>query len=172
MNTDVKPAKKGKWHVLTEEKHQGDKLEKRRYVRLDIASPVDIKLLVPASGESKEPGLIPYKGEILNVSAGGILVESSEAVPEGDYIVMDLELNGTDKLTGVVGKIKRCDSESEKVHLIGVEFCSDEDIEQNCPPEYRKLLGERCTSFSEKVRTLISKYVFNESVQRQAEREG
>ncbi len=172
MDMDVRAARRGKWSVLTEEKRQGNKLQRRRYVRLDIASPIEMKLLVQASDGNKEPGLIPYTGEIINVSGGGLLIESHDAMPEGDYVVMDLELNGTDSLSGIVGRVKRCETESESVHLIGVEFCTDEDIKQNCPEDYQKLIGERCTSFSEKVRTLISKYVFNQSVQKDPEREG
>jgi c-di-GMP-binding flagellar brake protein YcgR len=157
--------------VLIEEKREGAKLQRRRYVRLDITSPVDIKLLVPSSEENREPGLIPYRGDILNVSGGGLLIESSEALPEDEYIVMELELNGTDRLSGIVGKIKRCESESETVHLIGVEFCTAEDVRQNCPAEYQKLLGDNCESFGEKVRTLINKYVFNRKVQEKSERD-
>ncbi len=171
MNTEIKAGGGTKWNVLTEEVRQSGKLQRRRYVRLDIASPVELKLIVPASAESQEPGFIPFTGEILNVSAGGLLVESREAIPEGDYVVIELELNGTDKLSGVVGKIKRCDSESESAHLIGVEFCTEEDIRRNCPEEYQKLLGECCTSFSEKVRALISKYVFSRTIQKRSEGE-
>jgi hypothetical protein len=137
-------------------------------VRLDVTSPVEIRLLVPASGENTEPGFIPYTGEILNISAGGVLVESRDAMPEGDYVVMELELNGTDRLSGIVGKIKRCETRGESAHLIGVEFCSAEDIRSNCPEEYQRLLGEHCSSFSEKVRALISKYVFSHKVQEQS----
>ena len=170
MNTEVRTADGGKWNVLIEEKHEGGKLQRRRYVRLDITSPVNIKLLVPSSGKSMEPGFIPYKGDILNVSGGGLLIESSESMPEDEYVVIELELNGTDRLTGIVGKIKRCETESQATHLIGVEFCTEEDIRQNCPAEYQKLLGDCCESFSDKVRTLINKYVFNQKVNERSER--
>ncbi len=171
MNMEVNTTDGAKWNVLIEEKLEGGRLQRRRYVRLDITSPVDIKLLVPSSEENREPGLIPYKGDILNVSGGGLLIESSEALPEDEYVVMELELNGTDRLTGIVGKIKRCESESETTHLIGVEFCTAEDIRQNCPAKYRTLLGDSCESFSEKVRTLLNKYVFNQKVRERSERD-
>jgi c-di-GMP-binding flagellar brake protein YcgR len=171
MNMEVNTTDGAKWNVLIEEKREGAKLQRRRYVRLDITSPVDIKLLVPSSEENSEPGLIPYRGDILNVSGGGLLIESSEALPEDEYVVMELELNGTDRLTGIVGKIKRCESESDAAHLIGVEFCTAEDIKQNCPAEYRTLLGDSCESFSEKVRTLLNKYVFNQKVQERSEKD-
>jgi hypothetical protein len=171
MNTDVKTADGGKWNVLIEEKREGGKLQRRRYVRLDVTSPVDIKLLIPSSDDSEKPGFIPYKAEILNVSGGGVLLESADAMPENEYIIMELELNGSETLSGIVGKIKRCDTESETMHLIGVEFCTEEDIKQNCPPGYQKLLGHCCTSFSEKVRDLINKYIFNQKVQERSERD-
>lgn len=169
MNTEVKAVDNSKWQVRIEEQKQGSKVQRRRYVRLDITSPIQIKLLVQGEGESQEPGFIPFTGEVINVSGGGLLLESTEAMPEDQFVVLELELNGTDMLTGIVGKIKRCDSDSETSHLIGVEFCTEEDIKQNCPPEYQKLLGNCCESFSEKVRTLINRYVFNQKVKEDSE---
>lgn len=165
MNMDVNSKNDGdSWQVQVEQKGSKNNLQRRRYVRLDITSPVEIKLLVTPEGENSEPGLIPYKGEVLNVSAGGVLIESEDALPEDHYVVMELELNGTDRVSGIVGKVKRSEAESESCHLIGVEFCTKEDIDENCPEDYRRLLGEQCVSFTEKVRELLNKYVFNEKV--------
>jgi len=164
MNTDVKAANNSKWQVLTEENGIGKRLQRRRYVRLDITSLIDMKLLVPPSEENGQCGFIPYTGDIINVSGGGLLIESTEALPENEYIIMELELNGTDKLAGIVGKIKRCESESNSNYLIGIEFCTKEDLQVNCPPEYREMLGENCGSFDDKVSHLLNKYVFSRKV--------
>lgn len=167
--TDVDSKKKapGNWDVEVEEKKHGGEVHKRRFVRLDITSPVEIKLLVKPENENQEPGLIPFKGEVLNVSAGGVLIESEDAVPEDNYVIMEFELNNTDRISGIVGKVKRCDSEEESIHLIGVEFCTREEIDANCPKEYMPLIGEQCLSFTEKVRELLDKYVFSEKVKNQ-----
>lgn len=161
MNMDVRSkTERGEWSVQLEEARSGQAKQRRRYVRLDITSPIDIKLLVPASEENETAGMIPFRGEVINVSAGGMLIESTDAMPEDEYIVLEFELNATAKLTGIVGKIKRCDTEDESRHYIGIEFCTKEDIDRNCPGEYQQLLKEQCTSFDEKVRELINKHVF------------
>jgi len=160
-------TKESAWAVETEEQHAEGDVQRRRYVRLDITSQVDLKLIVSES--EQVGGLIPFCGEVLNVSAGGILIESKEAMPEDAFVVMEFELNGSDRIAGVVGKIRRCETESEDNHLIGVEFCTSEDIAQNCPPEFKKLLNDECSSFDDKVRQLINRYVFNRKVQEKAE---
>jgi c-di-GMP-binding flagellar brake protein YcgR len=161
-------SKTNAWEVRTDESKRRGKSQRRRYVRLDITSPVEVKLLVPASPNNPTPGLIPFRGEVLNVSAGGLLLESEESMPEESFVVMDFQMNGTDSLTGVVGKIKRCEVDGESRHLLGVEFCSEDDIRDNCPQDCQKLLGVACASFDEKVRTLINKYVFSRKVGRPA----
>jgi len=161
MNMEVKSKQKqDQWSVQTETSQQGQKKQRRRYVRLDITSPIDIKLLVPSSENNDEPGLIPFRGEVINVSAGGMLIESADALPEEEYVVLEFELNSTAHLTGIVGKIKRCDTEEDSQHFIGIEFCTKDDIEQNCPTDYQVLLKEQCMSFDDKVRDLINKHVF------------
>jgi len=165
VNTKTK-VQDPNWVVQTEEQHSDGDVQRRRYVRLDITSSIDIKLIVP---EPVQGGFIPFCGDVLNVSAGGVLIESEEAMPEDAYVVMEFELNGSDRISGVVGRIKRCDSETDSSHLVGVEFCTSEDIAQNCPPEYRKFMNEECSSFDDKVRKLINRYVFNRKVQEKAE---
>lgn len=161
MNMDVRTkTEQGDWSVQSEEQGSGQSKQRRRYVRLDITSPIDIKLLVPASGENETAGMIPFRGEVINVSAGGMLIESTDAMPENEYIVLEFELNKKAKLEGIVGKIKRCDTEDDCRHFVGIEFCTKEDIDQNCPAEYQQLLNEQCVSFDEKVRELINKHVF------------
>jgi c-di-GMP-binding flagellar brake protein YcgR len=153
--------------VQTEEQPSEEAVQRRRYVRLNITSQIDLKLIVPESEQMG--GFIPFCGELLNVSAGGILIGSEEAMPEDAFVVMEFELNGSDRIAGVVGRIRRCETESDSSHLIGIEFCTSDDIAQNCPPEYRKLLNEECSSFDDKVRQLINRYVFNRKVQEKSE---
>ncbi len=154
------------WSVQTEEQHSEGAVQRRRYVRLDITSQIDLKLIV---SEPEQGGFIPFCGEVLNVSAGGVLIESEEAMPEDAYVMMEFELNGSDRISGVVGRIRRCETESDSSHLIGVEFCTSEDIAQKCPLECKKLLDEEYCSFDDKVRQLINRYVFNRKVQEKAE---
>jgi len=169
MNTEVRTQRThGKWGIEIEKTSSGNQVQRRRYVRLDITSPIEFKLMVPSSEENPEAGLIPYTGEVLNVSGGGLLVESLEFLPEGGFTVLEFELNGTDRLTGIVGRIKRCEEVEESRYLVGVEFCTSDDIDQNCPAECKKLLAEHCMSFDEKVRNLINQYVFSRKVSEQS----
>jgi hypothetical protein len=156
------------WSVRTESEETESGVQRRRYVRLEITSPIQLRLLVSESEESSEIGQIPFSGEVLNVSGGGVLVQTAEAVPEDGYVLMDFELNGTDRVSGVVGRVKRCEEDDENIYLVGVEFCSAEDIEENCPENFKSQFADDSGSFNDKVRELINRYVFNQRVQRKS----
>jgi c-di-GMP-binding flagellar brake protein YcgR len=127
----------------------------RKYVRIEIASPIDFHLLLPKRGRislSKNKS----SGKVLNLSCGGILLQSDEVLPEEAFLLLSLNLNGLVVLEGVLGKIKRVEPTEDGEYLVGVEFCSKEELENFVPKEQIQKLPVRVASFNHKLKEIIS----------------
>ena len=130
----------------------------RKYVRIEITSPVDFRLLIPKRGRirlSKNQS----SGKILDLSCGGILLESGQAIPEGTFLLLSLNLNGIVILEGVLGKTKRVETTEEGKYLVGVEFCLREELENFVSKERIEKLPVKVASFNHKLREIILSYV-------------
>ncbi len=130
----------------------------RKYVRIEVASGVDFRLLLTRRGEirlSKNQ----FSGEILNLSCGGVLLESSQAIPEGTFLLLSLNLNGLVTLEWVLGKNKRVEPSGDGTYLVGVEFCSKEELEKFVSKEKIQKLPLKVASFNHKLKEIISGYV-------------
>ena len=130
----------------------------RKYVRIEVASGVDFRLLLTRRGEirlSKNRS----SGKILNLSCGGVLLESSEAIPEGTFLLLSLNLNGLVTLEGVLGKTKRVEPSGDGTYLVGAEFCSREELEDLASKEQIQKLPLKVASFNHKLKEIISSYV-------------
>jgi c-di-GMP-binding flagellar brake protein YcgR len=130
----------------------------RKYVRIEITSPVDFRLLIPKRGRI---GLSKDKcsGKILNLSCGGILLESGEALPEETFVLLSLNLNRVVALEGVLGKIKRVEPTEDGEYLVGVEFCLREELERFASKEQIEKLPVKVGSFNHKLKEIISGYI-------------
>jgi len=130
----------------------------RKYVRIEVSSPVDFRLLIPKRGKislSRNQS----SGKILNLSCGGILLESDEAISEGEFLLLSLNLNGLVILEGVLGKTKRVESTEDGEYLLGVEFCSREELENLASKEEIEKLPVKVASFNHKLREIVLGYV-------------
>ncbi|MFQ6031850.1 MAG: PilZ domain-containing protein, partial [Candidatus Zixiibacteriota bacterium] len=130
----------------------------RKYVRIEIASPIDFRLL-----SLKRGGIRLSKnrssGKILNLSCGGILLESREAIPEETFLLLSLNLNGLVVLEGVLGKTKRVEPTGGGEYLVGVEFCSRDELENFASKEQIEELPVKVASFDHKLKEIVSGYV-------------
>ncbi len=130
----------------------------RKFVRITVASPVDFRLLLPERGRislSKSQ----RSGKILNFGSGGMLLESREAIPEGTFLLLRLNLNGLVILEGVLGKTKRVETTEDGQYLAGVEFCRREELENLASKEQIEKLPVKVASFNHKLKEVISDYV-------------
>jgi len=130
----------------------------RKYVRIEITSPVNFRLLLPKKGRirlSKDR----CSGKILNLSCGGILLESAEAIGEGTFLLLSLNLNGVVVLEGILGKTKRVEPTEDGEYLVGVEFCLREELENFASKEQIEKLPVKVASFNHKLREIILSYV-------------
>lgn len=153
-NTDIEPGFEIKRPVQL---HRG---KKRQYIRLEIEAPITFaRIDLDRPIEDLETHQI--EGTILNISGGGVLIDSPQAVDEGQFIAMSFELRDYELVSGVVGKVKRVDEDGEEGCLMGIEFCDERELisvfgEAN--------VGSRLASFDERVKRTILKFIFDRKV--------
>jgi hypothetical protein len=130
----------------------------RKYVRIEVSSPIDFRLLVPKRGRIRL-ATKQCSGKILNLSCAGLLLESKRTIPEGAFLLLSLNLNGLVILEGVLGKAKRLESTGDGEYLVGVEFCPKEKLEDFASKEEIEKLPVKVGSFDHKLKEIISRYV-------------
>lgn len=135
--------------------------KRRRYIRLDVDSPIKFKQFDPYKPDSTMDEKQLSNGRILNISGGGVLLETDFPINEDDFVMMEFTLCQTEKLSGIIGKVKRVDADdSEEKPLVGVEFMTAEQLREELPEEAIKSMGDDAFSFDEQIRKMLLKHVF------------
>lgn len=137
--------------------------QRRRYIRLDISAPVSFRLLCL---EDKEDLIskLEHNGVILNIGGGGVLLVTKTELNEGDFTILDMNLEGCEVISGVLGRIKRVEQSDENEFLVGMEFCPQEELEYYLSSDQIAKLPARVRSFNQKLREVLSKYIFYQQV--------
>ena len=137
--------------------------EKRRFIRLEIATPMSLRRIKACENHYWAQGDRQFiHGRILNVSAGGILVDLDQALEERDVVSMYFTLQETERLENVLGLVKRVDIDSEGC-LAGIEFVSRENLVDYFSQAEMELLGDEYTNFNSSVRQVLNRYVSRET---------
>jgi len=137
--------------------------EKRRFIRLEISSPMSLKRIKDREGHYWAQGdWQVIQGLILNISAGGILVDLDQALEEGDVVSMNFTLQEVEGLDNILGLVKRSDIDTDGC-LAGIEFVSREHLSDYFSQSEMELLGTEYTNFDSSVRQVLNKYVYKES---------
>jgi len=88
-----------------------------------------------------------------------MLLETGEVVPEEAFLLLSLDLNGFVILEGILGRTKRVEPTGDGEYLVGVEFCSREELENYVSKEQINRLPVKVASFNHKVKEIILSYV-------------
>lgn len=148
-----------------DKKATADRAQKRRYVRLEVFSPVAfISIVVEAD---KRVRLHPEKkaGVLLNLSGGGVLISTTDRASEGELILMKFDLKGFDALTNVLGKVKRVEVCEDGECLVGIEFLAIEDVDDPVVANGLSRLADHPKEFAQGLSRLISRYVFQRQIE-------
>ncbi len=137
--------------------------EKRRFIRLEIASPMSLKRIKDREGHYWAEGdWQMIQGLILNISAGGVLVDLDQAIEEGDVVSMHFTMQEVEGLENVLGLVKRVDIDTDGC-MAGIEFVSREHLADHFSQAEMDLLGTEFTNFDASVRQVLNRYVYQES---------
>ncbi|MEW5794862.1 MAG: PilZ domain-containing protein [Candidatus Zixiibacteriota bacterium] len=137
--------------------------EKRRFIRLEISTPMSLHKIKDRDGQYWTHGdWQTIYGSILNISAGGVLVDLDQVIEEGDVVSMHFTLQGVEGLDNVLGLVKRVDIDSEGC-LAGIEFISREFLVDYLSQAELELLGKEYTNFDYSIRRVLDRYVYHET---------
>ncbi len=140
--------------------------KRRKYVRLEVNSPLKFKVFLPPGEDFNLEDNQTCTGIVLNISGGGVLMETDYTVREDDFLVMEFSLADADTLSGIIGKVKRVDNDEDGVKLVGVEFMTPEQLKAELPSEIIDRIGIEIFSFDDQLRKMLLKYVFSQKVEK------
>jgi len=148
----------------TETKTSDDKRQKRRYVRLEVFSPVGFHTLIIDKDKRVRSHPDRNAGILLNLSGGGALISTADTASTNDLVLLNFEIKGFETLTNILGRIKRVEECEDGERLIGIEFLTPEQIEDPVLAQNLARLSGNPMGFSEGLKRLVSRYVFQRQI--------
>jgi hypothetical protein len=128
------------------------------HIHLELSSSVRLRLLEVESGRlklSKEQ----FKGEILNLSDKGMLISTKYHIPDEGYLLATLILDQTITLEGVLGKIKKVESQDNGDLLVGVELSSIGELKKLFSHQEIESLSIKPVNLKHKLHDIINRYL-------------
>lgn len=136
---------------------------RRRFIRIEIASPVTLNKIRDAGGHFWPEGeWHVINGTILNISAGGLLVELDQQVFEGDVVALHFIMQEIEALNDVLGLVKRVEMDPSGI-LAGIAFITRDDVTDLLSQGQVDLLPESLDDFEHTVRRVLNRYLFEEN---------
>ena len=131
----------------------------RRFIRLEILSPVVLAIVKDIFGNFHyRSGDKTVDGSILNISPGGLLVELSQPVNEGDIVSMTFSIENSESLENVLGLVKRLDI-NEGFPLAGIEFVSKDRLTDRLTKPEMEVLNESYDDFAAKINGVLNRHI-------------
>ena len=135
----------------------------RRYVRLEITSPVAVRKIKDSDGSFWPDGdSYSIDGHILNISSGGVLVEIDQPLTEGDLVLLKITVQNAQTVDKILGLAKRCEAADEEFYLAGIEFINRQHLSDLLSSAEAETLDPNCCDFTERIRQLLQQYVVQE----------
>lgn len=136
---------------------------RRRFVRIEIASPVTLNKIRDHEGQFWPQGeWHVINGTILNISAGGILVEIDQQIGEGDVVALHFIMQEVEALNDVLGLVRRVDIDPTGV-IAGIAFVTRDEVTDLLSQGQIDMLPETLDDFEHTVRRVLSRYIFEDS---------
>jgi len=133
---------------------------RRRFIRIDIDEPVTFCMIKSAEGAYWPDGDGPRgDGEILNISAGGILLYTTEPIMEQSVLSMSLRIDGCDAVDNILCLVKRTEIDSGG-YLVGLESVTRERLADVLDANEIARLPKDAASFTERLQTMLNQYVY------------
>ncbi len=145
--------------IVVREPLKVEEENRRRFVRLQISSPMSMRKIKDIFGNYwPDGGDYTIAGSILNISACGVLVELDQPLNEGDVVAMRFALEKVEPLDGILGIVKRCDVDDEAA-LAGIEFVERKDLNDRLSNAEMDLLSQKLMNFKASVRDVLGRYI-------------
>jgi c-di-GMP-binding flagellar brake protein YcgR len=136
--------------------------QRRKYVRLDISGKMLFRAVDIENRDNSGPEI---GGTLLNISAGGVLFESSIKIPEQKFITVSFTLKGRQSLNGILAVIKRCEGSKTKGYLIGAEFITKQNSREYELDRIDEFLPPGAGTFDENLQKLVVQFIYSQQVE-------
>ena len=137
---------------------------RRRFIRIDIDEPISFCTIKSAEGtfwaECDGPS---GDGEILNISAGGILMYTEQPVLENTLLSMSLQLEGCERIDNILGMVKRTEIDAGG-YLIGLESITREKLNDILAAEEVEQIPKALSSFNERIQEVLNHYIYSKKL--------
>ncbi|MCK5126301.1 MAG: flagellar brake domain-containing protein [candidate division Zixibacteria bacterium] len=143
-----------------------ERLQRRRFVRLDMVLPITYKIIVkPIDEPVSLNGEGLHKVRSLNVSAGGVLLQSMSQIKVNNLLLLDCSKCGLANLPSVVVAICRYVRQDEKKHwLAGLEFLLKDDLPKHLGKAERANLPHNSQGFESRLQNALVTELFTEQL--------
>lgn len=137
---------------------------RRRFIRIDIDEPITFAAIKVADGGFWPQGDGPGgSGEILNISAGGILMFSSEPTMENNILSLSVRLEGCEAINHILGKVKRVEIDSGG-YLVGLESITREKLADHLSAEEIDQIPADMASFTDRLRAFLNQFIYSKKL--------
>jgi c-di-GMP-binding flagellar brake protein YcgR len=138
-------------------------LSGRRFVRFEVDTDVTFHKLSFPSGADGSPSLGRLgKGRLLNLSLGGVLLETSRHFQEGDLLLLNLNLNFGGTLHDLLGRVQRVEKLPEGSSLVGIQFCKESELQPQLAEQISRLVPEGMSDLDRGIRSLTARLLQSE----------
>jgi len=145
------------------------KTQRRRFVRIDIDGDITFKTF-DCSEQNKGMFSVENKGELLNISAGGILLITGKPINEDDLLLLNFWIKNSQRLENIPGIVKRVETSinsetQEREYLTGIEFLSKEKSEKHFHLNLAEYLPSDVNYFNDALQKLVVQFVYKQQVE-------
>jgi len=141
------------------------KIQRRKYVRVDVSLPFRFKLITEISSGRKKFDEVEWsEAKTRNLSAGGIGFAWTREIKQGTACALRLQISGQQLDVKTLGIVARCIQETEGCWLVGVEMLSSNEIQRRLKSINTAGIPTSFQQFTDKTRNALVNFVFREEV--------
>ncbi len=143
-----------------------ERLQRRRFVRLDLVYPVVYKILTkPIEEKIQLVGEGVHKARTLNVSAGGSLIQSAFEIKVNNLLLIDYTKCTLKNLPKYVIAICRQNRKDEKQNcLAGLEFILKDDLSRHFDKDLKEHISLVAMKFDDRLQNGLVTELFTEQL--------
>jgi c-di-GMP-binding flagellar brake protein YcgR len=145
-------------------KSETDRIQRRRYVRLDVSGHMSYRILETSPDDNAGVGP-EITGQLLNISAGGVLFESPIKLKSETMIILSFSLKGHHTLKNILAVSKRCEGSRSKGYLIGSEFVTKSNYAHYGLEKISEFLPSGTGTFDENLQRLVVQFIYCQQVE-------
>jgi c-di-GMP-binding flagellar brake protein YcgR len=141
-----------------------ERKQRRRYVRLDISGKMKFRI-IESSGDSSMGAGLEVDGNLLNISAGGVLFESPMKIQKDSIVILTFSLKGCHMLENILAVIKRCEKTGNNNFLMGAELVTKNNYAEYGLKKLEDFLPQGTGTFGDNLQKLVVQFIYQQQIE-------